>query len=528
MPNNRQTNLFALLAVALALAGKTFAIGLLSNAGFESDTNSHNQALFGWQTYGPNVYNEAGAAAAHSGTNYCKVYQAFTGAINYSGVYQDYISGPGATYAADGWAFTAGNDTLAGQNQAWLEITFRDASANVLALYRSAIVTSNTISSGKFPKNAWNHLLVTNQYDPNSYAVTNTAGTLVAPPGTFFVRCQITFQGDSNYSGGSVCFDDLNLVSTGGSPYGNFNITWDDEFDATNLNTNIWTFDLGGGGWGNSEQEFYTGRTNNAYVADGCLHIVARQEATNGYTYTSARVKSQGFFAVKYGRIEWRAQLPAGTGCWPALWLLGTNITGLGWPGCGEIDVMENNGGNPFMVQGSIHSGSDATAVCNFTDGNAATNGFHTYTVDWTTNAILFYVDGHLYEAQTSWSSSTANAYPFPFNQPFYLLMNLAIGGSYLGYPNATSINAGTTFPSEMLVDYVRVYNATDPLRLTFRQSGKNLTLGWPSNIMCSLQLETNLTSQGIDTNWQVQKVATNSFQIMVGFGSGAFRLRSP
>ena len=113
----------------------------------------------------------------------------------------------------------------------------------------------------------------------------------------------------------------------GGAPYGNYNIVWSDEFNGTNLNPNIWTYDVGGGGWGNGELEYYTGRTNNAFVSNGLLHIVARREATNGYNYTSARIKSQGLYSAVYGRIEWRAQLPAGIGFWPALWMLGTNIT---------------------------------------------------------------------------------------------------------------------------------------------------------------------------------------------------------
>jgi beta-glucanase (GH16 family) len=254
------------------------------------------------------------------------------------------------------------------------------------------------------------------------------------------------------------------------------------------------------------------------------LHIAARAESYGGSSYTSARIKSQGLFSFAYGRIEWSAQLPSGTAFWPALWMLGTNITSIGWPGCGEIDVMENNGSNPFMAQGSIHSGSDATAVYNFTDGGAVTN-FHTYTLDWTTNAILFYVDGHLYETQTGWGSSTTNAYPFPFNRPFFLIMNMAIGGQYLGYPSTNAINAGSTFPSEMLVDYVRLYTVTDPLRLAIQRTGTNVLLMWETNIVCQLQVQTNsLASAGgwvpVNTNTSPLKIAPR--------GSAFYRLASP
>lgn len=518
-----------LLVLGLAvwfLAVPAGAVGVLSNSGFESDTNSENQTLFGWQTFGGNNYNEANPLIAHSGTNYYKVFQAFNGQANNTGIYQDYISGPGAVYNADGWAYTASSDVLAGQNVAWIEVSFRDAAGNMLSLYRSSLIATNAIATGAFPKNAWADLGVTNQYDPNTLQATGTVRTLVAPAGTYFVRYQVTFQGDPYYSAGSVYFDDLNLALVGGAPYGNYNIVWSDEFNGSNVNASNWTYDLGGGGWGNTEDECYTSRTNNVYEAGGYLHIVARKESYGGCNYTSARVKSQGLFSFQYGRVEWRAQLPAGTGFWPALWMLGTNISTINWPGCGEVDVMENNGSNPQMAQGSIHSGTDATAVYNFTDGNAITN-FHTYTLDWTTNAILFYVDGHLYETQTSWGSSFGS-YPFPFNQPFFLIMNLAIGGQYLGYPTTNAINAGSVFPSEVLVDYVSIYSVTPPLQIAVKKNGHNLTLMWPSNIVSRVQEQTNASLAGLGTNWKQVATTTNQLQVTPGTGSGFFRLVSP
>jgi beta-glucanase (GH16 family) len=219
--------------------------------------------------------------------------------------------------------------------------------------------------------------------------------------------------------------------------------------------------------------------------------------------------------------------LPQGVGFWPALWMLGTNISTISWPGCGEIDVVENNGTYPLMEQGSIHSGSDATAIYNFIDGSSVTN-FHVYTLDWTTNAILFYVDGHLYETQTSWGSSTANAYPFPFNQPFFLLMNMAIGGNYLGNPSTATINAGTTFPGEMVVDYVRIYTVTDPFRIGIKQTGPNLLLTWPSNVVCHLQAQTNTLAYGLGGNWFAVDTATNQMQITPTGASAFYRLVMP
>ena len=520
--------IFILAAVLFFASCKDgFAGSLLSNPGFEADAPGQNQNLPGWQAYGKNAYNETDAAIAHSGSNYFKVYQAFTASVNYSGIYQDYISGPGAVYAADGWAYTRASDALAGNNVAWIEVTFRDASAKVLALYRSALITTNALSTGAFPKDRWNNLSVTNQYDPASFQITNTTARLTAPAGTYFVRYQIVFQGDANNSGGSVYFDDLNLNRIAGAPYGNWNIVWSDEFNGSSLNSKVWTFDLGNSGWGNNELEYYTSRTNNAYVANGELHIVAKKEIYGSASYTSARLKSQGLFSQKYGRIEWRAKLPQGVGCWPALWLLGTNISSIGWPGCGEIDVVENNGTSPAAVQTSIHSGTDATGFYHFLAGGSVTN-FHTYTLDWTTNAMLFYVDGHLYETETNWGSSTGKAYPFPFDQPMFLIMDLAIGGNYVGNPSPDDINAGTVFPAEMVVDYVRVYNSTGPLKIAIRQNGSNVLLSWPSNIVCHVQAQTDVLSAGLGTNWISLATTTNQLEVTADGGGGYFRLVTP
>jgi len=496
--------LLGLLAAMIPVSAQ--AASLLMNPGFELDAAGQNQNLVGWTLYGPNNYNETGGPA-HSGTNYFKVYQGFSGAINYSGIFQDYISGPGAVYAADGWAYTAAGDALTGQNAAWIEVSFRDASGtNVLALYRSSLITTNGLQSGAFPKSAWVDLPVTNQYNPNSFQITNTSATLTAPAGTYFVRYQLVFQGDAANSAGSVYFDDVNLSQTGGAPYGNWNIVWSDEFNGGAMNPAVWTYDLGTGcpncGWGNNELEYYTNRVTNVYLAGGLLHIAARKESLGGQNYTSARVKSQGLFSFKYGRLEWRARLPAGVGCWPALWLLGTNITSVSWPGCGEIDVVENNGSNLGTVQGSLHSGTDETGYYNFLPGDSATN-FHAFTLDWNTNALLFYVDGHLYQSQTSWGTSlSGQSYPFPFDQPFFIIMNLAIGGNYLGNPTMNAINAGTVFPAEMQVDYVRIYNQTAPLKISLTQTNGGLKLSWPGNIVCHLQAQSAALNRGLAATW--------------------------
>ena len=156
-----------------------------------------------------------------------------------------------------------------------------------------------------------------------------------------------------------------------------------------------------------------------------------------------------------YGRFVWRAALPAGVGMWPALWMLGWDYPVVGWPACGEIDVVENNGAYTNWVQGSYHApGNDQTAKYYFPTGGSITN-FHTYMLDWETNSIRWYVDGQLYETRSSQA---------PFNAPFFLIMNLAVGGQYVGNPTISQINAGTVFPATMLVDYVRIYEPTAPL----------------------------------------------------------------
>ncbi len=525
----------ALAAVALP----SRAANLLSNPDFATGD------LSGWMTYSANTYVISNSSIAYNGTNYFKVYQAFNGQINYNGIYQDNVSGPGVAYSADGWAYTLSSDVLAGQNLAWLEVTFRDPSGNVLALYRSAIVSTNAIATGAFPENTWVDLAITNQYDPNSYEITNTVKTLTAPPGTSFVRYQIVFQGDQYYSGGSMYFDALTLNELSAAPFGtNWNIVWSDEFNGNSLNTNNWTYDIGNGfesggnyvsGWGNNELEYYTSNTQNVYVANGLLHIVALEQQTNGFNYTSGRIKSVGLFYTTYGRFEWRAKLPTGTGFWPALWMLPENSPYGGWPNSGEIDVMENNGAISNEEGGTIHyggaGGNDVYSgqTYTFLPGDSVTN-FHTYLLEWSTNAINWYVDGHLYENQTDWWSNvgtTTSTYPYPapFNTAFYILMNVAIGGNYLTNPPESSINPN--LPGEMDVDYVRVYEPTAPLQISTMQSGGQVILSWPTNIVCHLQSQTNLLQP---SNWTDVSNSTNPFTVTPALTPTSifYRLESP
>ncbi|MCU0787904.1 MAG: family 16 glycosylhydrolase [Verrucomicrobia bacterium] len=242
-------------------------------------------------------------------------------------------------------------------------------------------------------------------------------------------------------------------------------LVWNDEFDGTAVDPARWSFDIGNGcpnlcGWGNNELEYYTSRTENVHVTNGLLHIVARKEVPqyNGYDYTSAKLKTQGLFSKRYGRFEFRARLPQGQGYWPALWMMPLSSEYGGWAASGEIDVMENRGSTPNTVGGTLHYGGSWPAntysgASYVLPGGGTVTDFHTYMLEWSTNSFKWYVDGVLYQTQTSWWSANG-AYPAPFDKPFYLIMNLAVGGNYGGDPNGT-----TVFPGELQVDYVRVYD---------------------------------------------------------------------
>ena len=230
---------------------------------------------------------------------------------------------------------------------------------------------------------------------------------------------------------------------------------WSDDFDGpanSAPDPTKWTYDLGGGGWGNQELETYTNSVDNVHL-DGNGHLIIRA-VSSGTGFTSARLKTQGLFTAQYGHLEARIKLPAGRGIWPAFWMLGSNITTAGWPQCGEIDVMENIGSEPSVNHGSVHgpgySGGHSITARYVLAGNARlSDDFHAFAIDWTPGTIVFSVDGTSYETVTR-SSLPAGA-AWVFDAPFFLLLNVAVGGTFPGSPDAT-----TAFPQEMVVDYVR------------------------------------------------------------------------
>ncbi len=241
-------------------------------------------------------------------------------------------------------------------------------------------------------------------------------------------------------------------------------LVWADEFnaeDGTQADSSKWVMETGGNGWGNDELEYYTARPENSFQQGGNLVIKAVQEEFTGpdgvtRDYTSARLKTQGKFTQKYGRFEARIKIPRGQGIWPAFWMLGDDITKKGWPKCGEIDIMENIGKEPSTVHGTIHgpgySGAGGlSAPYPLADDQRFADDFHVYAVEWEKKAIRFYVDDHLYATRTP--SELPKGTKWVYNHPFFIVLNVAVGGGWPGNPDTTSV-----FPQTMLVDYVRVY----------------------------------------------------------------------
>ncbi|OIJ24034.1 hydrolase [Nocardioides luteus] len=235
-------------------------------------------------------------------------------------------------------------------------------------------------------------------------------------------------------------------------------LTWSDEFDGpagSAPDGASWNFETGGGGWGNNELQTYTdSRDNSALDGNGNLVITARQ---NGSGYTSARLTTKGKVQPKFGRLEARIQIPRGQGIWPAFWMLGGQFDNVGWPGSGEIDIMENVGYEPHLVHGTLHgpgySGANGiTGQYMHPQGWSFADTFHTFAVDWQPGSITWSVDGVAYQTFTT---ANTGANPWVFDQPFFFILNVAVGGNWPGNPDGT-----TQFPQRMVVDYVRVYDS--------------------------------------------------------------------
>ena len=254
----------------------------------------------------------------------------------------------------------------------------------------------------------------------------------------------------ANVSSSSI---DAPLSSSSESPY-----FWNDEFDGEAIDTSKWMFEIGTGsnGWGNNEKEYYTSRKDNAYIKDGVLHICAKKEDYEGQKYTSARMLTKGKFAFKYGTVEARIALPTGKGIWPAFWMLGENFDTVGWPACGEIDIIEAvNSEN--IVYGTNHwaNGSEYATYGNNTGSyrdqkhKMDITQFHTYKFTWDEKYIRMFVDDFMYH-EILIENSTGDTEEF--HKPFFFLLNVAVAGNWPGFEVDD-----TQFPNEMLVDYIRV-----------------------------------------------------------------------
>ncbi|MBK6565002.1 MAG: glycoside hydrolase family 16 protein [Saprospiraceae bacterium] len=243
----------------------------------------------------------------------------------------------------------------------------------------------------------------------------------------------------------------------------NWTLTWSDEFEGEKdqaPDPTKWTYDLGTGqnGWGNNEYQTYTQRPENVGLdGGGNLVITALNQPFGGANFSSARIKTQGLFTQKYGRFEARIKSPYGPGIWPAFWMLGENINEVSWPQCGEIDIMELRGQAPSTMYGTLHgpgySGGNAVSK-NYSLTNARfDNDFYLYAVEWDENKIDFFVNNYLYGRITKEDVPGEWVY----DQPFYMILNVAVGGNFVGFPTSQ-----TPFPQQMVIDFVRVYQKSN------------------------------------------------------------------
>jgi len=238
-------------------------------------------------------------------------------------------------------------------------------------------------------------------------------------------------------------------------------LVWQDEFDGKSLNYDQWEIEVNAFGGGNHELQIFTDRKENVRVEDGKLILEARRDhhgiAGTVREYSSGRIRSKRRGDWKYGKFEFRAKMPAGQGLWPAIWMLPTDEKYGGWANSGEIDILEFKGQEPQTVWGTLHYGGPwprnkhSGETFKMKQGSL-TDEFHTFAVEWEAEEIRWYLDGNLWQTQNKWSTENGK-FPAPFDQPFHLILNLSVGGGFVG-----PVGEQTTFPAKMEVDYVRVY----------------------------------------------------------------------
>ena len=321
---------------------------------------------------------------------------------------------------------------------------------------------------------------------------TSVSGTLVFEPGDFTAQIEVPIviddalepdeqftvvlsnpvngylKGNQQVATGTILNDDTELdisLPEGGydTPHSPTNppegmaMVWSDEFDGDAIDSDNWTHELGAGGWGNNESQAYTDEAANSFVEDGNLFIVALQD---GAGYTSARMVTRDKQEFEFGRIDIRAVLPYGQGIWPALWMLGANHAEIGWPECGEIDIMELLGHQPNYIHGTAHWGElingghpNLGAVTYSDFPKTFSDEYHVFSLVWSTDTMTWLMNDEPYFQLTTEQHVATSGHVTPFNDPFFFIFNIAVGGNWPGYPDET-----TLFPQFMAVDYVRVY----------------------------------------------------------------------
>jgi beta-glucanase (GH16 family) len=431
----------AALSLCALLAARV-ASAQIVNGGFE--LGSGTQAA-SWTSFG-NVFRDT--SRPHGGLNDLKLFGNFNGGGNVSGAYQDFPIAVGERVAASAWAINRNSDPMSGDNYAVLKVIYRDVANHDLASSESKRITAATARDA--------FQLISTSLGP-------------APVGTHHASVFLLFiqAGSTPNAAGSALFDDVQVQILSAPK----TLVWRDEFDGTALSSSNWEVMIGDGsayglpGWGNNELQYYTSRPVNLLVGGGLLRIIARREAFGGAQYTSARIRSKGKHEFLYGRMEARMKVPAGQGLWPAFWMLPSSTRYGGWASSGEIDILETIN-TATEAHGTIHFGGSWPN--NVSAGGFATrpggyaDGFHVYAVEWEPDAIRWYVDGVEYYARSSrdWYSDAASwNQRAPFDEPFHVLLNLAVGGNWPGNPDGS-----TLLPAELVVDYVRVFQAKKKL----------------------------------------------------------------
>ena len=340
-------------------------------------------------------------------------------------------------------------------------VTLNKATTNAVTI-RYTTVAGTAVATKDFVPVTGTLSIAANQLQ-SSIDVTVTGDSLRRDDQEFYVQLDnavnCTLQNDK--ATGTITNKDglyYPVANTGYSTpntYAGYSLAWADEFNVKDINANSWTFETGNNnGWGNSELEYYTDRTQNVFVSGGNLVLEARAEPYNTFKYTSTRMITKNKKIFKFGRIDVRAKMPKGKGIWPALWMLGNNIDQVNWPACGEMDILELLGHEPNKIYGTMHWGNSTAAHASKGTSYTLPTGsfdqqFHVYSLIWKMNDLRVLID----DQEFLRVASTDVSGTYPFNSDFFFIFNIAVGGAWPGSPDNN-----TVFPQRMVVDYIRVF----------------------------------------------------------------------